>query len=33
VREVVALGSGEEQRVFGESLPAALRLLPEEPAG
>jgi molecular chaperone DnaK (HSP70) len=27
VREVVELGSGEEQRVFGESLPAGLRLL------
>ena len=29
VREVVVPGSGEEQRVFGESLPAGLKLLAE----
>ncbi|MFN7135560.1 MAG: hypothetical protein ACK4N5_26045, partial [Myxococcales bacterium] len=33
VREHVALGGQEEQKVFGESLPAGLKLIAPEQAG
>ena len=32
MREVAEASAEEEQRIFGESLPAGLRLVEEEPA-